>query len=69
MNPTRTSKRLCMMTQHIPRWTAYMLMKNNHQGKYGMLMTGLTTQFSMGVNKYPESVVKAIDILTNHKFD
>jgi hypothetical protein len=26
-----------------PRWTAYMLMKNSNQGKYGSLMTGLTT--------------------------
>jgi hypothetical protein len=32
-------------------------------------MTGLTTQYSMGVNMYPENVVKAIDILTNHRFD
>jgi hypothetical protein len=52
-----------------PRWMAYMLMKNSNQGKYGTLMTGLTTQYSMGVNMYPENVVKAIDILTNHRFD
>jgi hypothetical protein len=44
-------------------------MKNSHQGKYGTLMTGLTTQCSMGVNMYPENVVKAVDILTNHRFD
>jgi hypothetical protein len=53
-----------------PRWTAYMLMKNSDQGKYGSLMTGpLTTQYSMGVNMYLENVVKAIDILTDHRFD
>jgi hypothetical protein len=46
-----------------------MLMKNSNQGKYGTLMMGLTTQFSMGVNLYPENVVEAIDILTNHKFN
>jgi hypothetical protein len=50
-------------------WMAYMLMKNRDQGKYGLLMTGLTTQYSMGVNMYPENVVKAIDILTNHRSD
>jgi hypothetical protein len=49
-----------------PRWTAYMLMKNSDQGKYGSLMTSLTTQFSMGTNQYPEDILKAIDILTNH---
>jgi hypothetical protein len=52
-----------------PRWMAYMLMKNSNQGKYGTLMTGLTTQYSMGVNMYPKNVVKAVDILTNHRFN
>jgi hypothetical protein len=51
------------------RWTAYMLMKNSDQGKYGSLMTSLTTQFSMGTNQYPEDVLKAVNILTNHRFD
>jgi hypothetical protein len=52
-----------------PRWTAYMLMKNSDQGKYGSLMRSLMTQFSMGPNQYPEDVLKAVDILTNHRFD
>jgi hypothetical protein len=46
-----------------------MLMKNSNQGKYGSLMTSLTTQFSMGTNQYPKNVVTAVDILTNHRFD
>jgi hypothetical protein len=46
-----------------------MLMKNSNQGKYGSLMNCLTAQFSMGTNQYPEDVLKAVDILTNHKFD
>jgi hypothetical protein len=50
-------------------WTAYMLMKNNDQGKYGSLMTSLTTQFSMGTNQYPKNVLGAVNILTNHRFD
>jgi hypothetical protein len=51
------------------QWTAYMLMKNSNQGKYGLLMTSLTTQFSMGTNQYLKDVVAAVDILTNHRFD
>jgi hypothetical protein len=62
-------KQNAMYETAYPRWTAYMLMKNSDQGKYGTMMMGLTAQFSMGVNMYPENVVKAIDILTNHKFD
>jgi hypothetical protein len=41
------------------QWTAYMLMKNSNQGKYGSLM---------GTNQYPKDVVAAVDILTNHRF-
>jgi hypothetical protein len=62
-------KQNAMYKAAYPRWTAYMLMKNSDQGKYGSLMTNLTTQFSMGMNQYPEDVLKADDILTNHKFD
>jgi hypothetical protein len=46
-----------------------MLMKNSDQGKYGLQMTSLTTQFSMGTNQYPKDVMAAVDILTNHRFD
>jgi hypothetical protein len=50
-----------------PRWTAYMLVKNSNQGKYGLLMTSLATQFSMGTNQYPEDVLKAVNILTDKR--
>jgi hypothetical protein len=46
-----------------------MLMKNSNQGKYGSLMTSLTTHFSMGTNQYPKDVMAAVDILTNLWFD
>jgi hypothetical protein len=46
-----------------------MLMKNSNQGKNGLLMTSLTTQFSMGTNQYPKDIMAAVDILTNHRFD
>jgi hypothetical protein len=62
-------KQNAMYESAYPRWRAYMLKKNSDHRKYGMLMTGLTSQFSLGVNMYPENVVKAIDILTNHKFN
>jgi uncharacterized protein (DUF1919 family) len=45
------------------------LMKNSDQGKYGLLMTSLTTHFSMGTNQYPKDVMAVVDILTCHKFD
>jgi hypothetical protein len=46
-----------------------MLMKNSDQGKYGLLMTSPTTQFSMGTNQYTKDIMAAVNILTNHRFD
>jgi hypothetical protein len=66
---TDVDKQNAMYDTAYPRWMAFMLMKISDQGKYGTLMTGLTTQYSMGVNMYPENVVKSVDILTNHRFD
>jgi hypothetical protein len=66
---TNTDKQDEMLKGLYARWTAYMLMKTSNQGKYGLLMTSLTTQFSMGTNQYPKDVVAAVDILTNHRFD
>jgi hypothetical protein len=66
---TNTDKRDEMQKGSYAQWTAYMLMKNSNQGKYGSLMTSLATQFSMGTNQYPKDVMAAADILTNHRFD
>jgi hypothetical protein len=66
---TDTEKQDKMLKGLYARWTAYMLMKNSNQGKYGLLMTSLTTQFSMVTNQYPKDVMAAVDILTNHRFN
>jgi hypothetical protein len=58
-----------MIEGSYPRWTAYVLMKNSDQSKYGLLVNGLTSQFSMGSNQYPNNVVTACDILSNHRLD
>jgi hypothetical protein len=66
---TNTDKQDEMLKGLYAQWTAYMLLKNSNQGKYGSLMTSLTTQFSMGTKQYPKDVMAAVDILTNHRFD
>ena len=58
-----------MINGSFARWSAYLLMKNSDQTKYGSLVNGLTSQFSMGNNQYPKNVLTACDILTNHRFD
>jgi hypothetical protein len=66
---TNTDKQDEMQKGLYAQWTAYMLMKNSGQGKYGLLMTSLATHFSMGTNQYPEDLMAAVDKLTNHRFD
>jgi hypothetical protein len=66
---TNTDKQDKMQKGLYARWAVYMLMKNSNQGKYGLLMTSLTTQFSMGTNQYPKDGMAAVDILANHRFD
>jgi hypothetical protein len=69
---TDTDKQDEMLKGLYAQWTAYMLMKNSDQDKYRLLMTSLTTHFSMGTNQYPKdimAVMAAVDILTNHRFD
>jgi hypothetical protein len=66
---TDTDKQDKMQKGLYAQWTAYMLMKNSNQGKYGSLMTSLTTQFSMDTNQYLKDIMATVDILTNHRFD
>ena len=51
------------------KWMAYLIIKNSDQSKYGSLTNNLSSQFSMKINQYPDTVTEAIDILNNHKFD
>ena len=50
-------------------WMAYLIINNSDQAKYGSLKTRLTSQYSMKVDQYPETVADAVDILNHHKFD
>jgi hypothetical protein len=51
------------------RYMAYVYLKNADQGKYGSLLTGLSTQKSLGNDQYPKSISDATSVLSNHPFD
>ena len=51
------------------RWAAYILIKNSDMSKYGSLLNGMATQYAMGHNQFPKDVQKAVDIMSNHRFD
>jgi hypothetical protein len=51
------------------KWMAYLLIRNSGQAKYGTMMNGLVSQFSMQNNQYPKTITAATDILSNHRSD
>jgi hypothetical protein len=62
-------KQKIMKADAFNKWMAYLLIRNSDQAKYGSLMNGLVSQFSMENNQYPKSVTAATDILSNHRHD
>jgi hypothetical protein len=51
------------------KWMAYLLIRNSDQSKYGSILNGLVSQFSIDNNQYPKNIMIATYILSNHKPD
>ncbi len=51
------------------KWMAYLLIRNSDQAKYGSMMNGLVSQFSLQNNQYPKTCTTATDILSSHRLD
>ena len=51
------------------RYMAYVYLKNADQGKYGSILSGLSTQKSLGNDQYPKTISDATSVLNNHPFD
>ena len=58
-----------MKNQAFEVWAAYILLKGSDYNKYGSLIKGFTTQYSLGNDQYPKTVTAAVDVLSNHKLD
>ena len=58
-----------MKDDSFEQWCAFMLIRNANSSKYGSLVTGMVSQFSMNHNQYPTTIKGATDILVNHKFN
>jgi hypothetical protein len=39
------------------KWMAYLLIQNSDQAKYGTVMNGLVSQFSIQNNQYPKMII------------
>ena len=51
------------------QWMAYLLIRGSDQAKYGSLLKGFVSQFSLENDQYPKTIATAIDVLSNHKID
>jgi hypothetical protein len=48
---------------------SYMYIRQSDRKKYGTLVDGLSTQFSLGQDQYPKTILDASNVLSNHPFD
>jgi hypothetical protein len=48
---------------------AFFYLENSDKSKYGSLITGLLSQYSLGQDQYPKTIVDANNVLSNHCFD
>ena len=55
--------------KHYDRWQAYLYLENSDKNKYGSFINGLDSQQALGTNQYPTTLVKATEVLSNHRFD
>jgi hypothetical protein len=51
------------------RWVAYLLISGSDQSKYGSVMKGFVSQYSLGNDQYPTTVSTATDVLAQHRYD
>ena len=68
-NSTSQTDKSKMQTDSFDNWCAYMLLRNSDQAKYGSLMKGFISQYSLGNDQYPKTLTTAIDVLSQHKID
>ena len=62
------SEEECMQSAYM-KFTTFLYLENADRSKYGLLLSGLATQYSLGLNQYPKTVEEATNVLSNHKFN
>jgi len=68
-NENDPAKKAKMKDGAFDRAMAVLLMDTADKNKYGTLMRGYISQYSMKNDQYPETVRDAVDVLSNHKID
>jgi hypothetical protein len=47
----------------------YIYLKNADRSKHGTLLNGLSSQYSLGQDQYPRTIIDANNILSNHRYE
>ena len=68
-NETDITIQAALKTAAFETWMSYLLIVKSDKTKYGSLINGLQSQFSMGTDQYPRTILGATDILATHSFD
>ena len=61
--------KVVMKTEANGQFMAYLLIRGSDQTRYGSLLKGFVSQFSLGNDQYPKTIMTATDVLSNHKID
>jgi hypothetical protein len=58
-----------LQEQTFNEFLACCYLDNIDSTKYGSVMTGLSTHWSLGTNQYPKTITETNDVLSSHRFD
>jgi len=67
--PKETQAQLDVKAQARSEFEAYLFLRSVSKTKCGSLLTTLQTQHSLGKEQHPDTVHKAVDILSQHRWD
>jgi len=66
---TDSANKVLLKDQSWEKWLAWLFLKGSDQAKYGSVLAGLKSQFSLKNEQYPVDLAAAIDALQGHKLD
>ena len=64
LNEIRDAKK-----KNLDQFMAYLYMENCDHDRYGSLVGGLDTQYSLDHDQYPKTLLDAHNVISNHKYD
>ena len=65
-DPTKVKK--CIEKAH-EQWLSFVHVSNADHVKHGALITGLSSQYALGQDQHPKTLVDATSVPSNHHFD